>query len=75
MITVFILVMFLGTGDERRELKTHLRFYSVTECNFYAKELARRFGNYQDYDWLDRRDRVTLYCVPEEADPEDVRVY
>jgi len=75
MLTVFLLVMFLGTGDERREVKTNLRFYSVTECNFFARELARRYGNYQTIERMDHRDRVTTYCVPQEIDPDELRVY
>ena len=75
MTTVFLLMMFLGTGDERREVRTDLRFFSVTECNFFAKELARRYGNYVHRDWLDARDRVTVYCVPDIVDPATTKVY
>jgi hypothetical protein len=75
MLTVFLLMMFVGTGDERREVRTNLRFYSVTECNFFAKELARRYGNYAHRDWMDRRDRVTTYCVPDIIAPGEIEVY
>ena len=75
MLTVFLLVMYLGGGDDRRPVQTNLRFYSVTECNFFAKEMARRYGNYGHRDWLDARDRVTVYCVPDIVDPETTKVY
>lgn len=75
MVTVFLLVMYLGGGEDRRPVETNLRFYSVTECNFFAKELAKRFGNYRYSDLMDRRDRATLYCVPVSVDPNIVEVF
>ena len=75
MATVFLLVMYLGTGDERRAVQTNLHFWSVTECNFFAKELARRYGNYRYSDFMDRRDRVTIYCVPNTVDTTKVKVF
>mgnify|MGYP006908215179 FL=1 len=75
MLTVFLLVMYLGGGDDRRPVQTNLHFYSVTECNFFAKELAKRYGNYRYSDFMDKRDRATLYCIPVTVDPKVVEVF
>lgn len=76
MKTVFLLIMVLGTSDDtRREVDTHLRFYDLNRCNYFASELARRYGNYEVYNFINSKDRVTLYCVPEQVDPELVEVY
>ena len=65
MLTVFLLVMYMGVGEDRYPIQTNLRFYSVTECNFFAKQLAKRYGNY----------RATLYCMPVTVDPSKVEVF
>lgn len=75
MLTVFLLVMYMGVGEERQPIQTNLRFYSVTECNFFAKQLAKRYGNYSYLDLMDRRDRATLYCIPVTVDPKIVEVF
>lgn len=75
MVTVFVVMMFLGTDDDRREIDTNLRFFDLIECNWYAKELSKRYGNYTSYYYMDRRDRVTTYCVPIHVNPDEVKVY
>jgi len=75
MKVVFLLVMVLGTGEDRREVDTFLRFYNLNDCNWYAKELARRYGNYETHRFINSKDRTTLYCVPEQVNPEQVEVY
>ena len=75
MLTVFLLVMYMGVGEDRYPIQTNLRFYSVTECNFFAKQLAKRYGNYSYLDLMDRRDRATLYCMPVTVDPSKVEVF
>jgi len=67
-------MMFLGAGEERRQVDTYMRFYDLKECLYYAENLAKRYGNH-DYNFVMSQDRVILYCVPEEVNPELVRVY
>ena len=74
-IVAFSLVMFTGVGDARREVATNLVFYSVVDCQWYAKRLARQYGNYKYVDLVDPRDRITTYCIPKAVDPSKTRVY
>jgi hypothetical protein len=50
-------------------------FRSILDCNFYAAQVSKRYGNYSHTDWMDSRDRVTAYCVPKFINPDYVRVY
>ena len=64
MIHVFLLMMYLGTGDDRRLSSADMYFRDINTCNYFANRLAKRYGNYQYIDRIDPRDRVTVYCVP-----------
>ena len=75
MIHAFLLMVYLGSGDGRELISNDMYFQSIIECNFYAAELSRRYGNYKRIEELNPADRVTAYCVPRKVDPEIVRVY
>lgn len=75
MVDVFLLLVYLGTGDFRKLESGNMYFYSVTECNYFASQVSKRYGNYQYSQYLDAKDRVTAYCVPRKVDSEQVKVY
>ena len=75
MIHVFLLMVYLGVGDDRRLVSNTMYFHSVTECNFFASQVAKRYGNYVYKDYLDTRDRVTAYCLPKYVKKGSVEVY
>ena len=50
-------------------------FYDIKECNFFAKQVSKRYGNYGFVEYMDPKDRVTAYCVPKQVDPERIKVY
>jgi len=50
-------------------------FWNIERCNFFAKELSKRYGNYQYRNLVDPKDRVTAYCVPKYVNPDNVRIY
>lgn len=75
MTDVFLLLVYLGTGDLRRLESADLYFYSITECNYFASQVTKRFGNYSYKDYLDPKDRATAYCVPRRIDSKEVKVY
>jgi hypothetical protein len=75
MIHVFLLMVYLGTGDDRRLVSNTMYFYSVTECNFFASQISKRYGNYLYRDFIDSRDRVTAYCLPKHIIEGSVEVY
>ena len=43
---VFLLLVYLGTGDFRKLTSGDMYFRSIIECNFFAREAAKRYGNY-----------------------------
>ena len=61
MIHAFLLMVYLGIGDDRRLISGDMYFRDVRTCNFFAKELSKR---YSTYAVMDKRDRATAYCVP-----------
>lgn len=75
MIDAFLLLVYLGTGEFRKLDSADMYFYSVTECNYFASEVSKRYGNYGLSQYIDQKDRVTAYCVPRRVDPEIVKVY
>lgn len=75
MLDVFLLLVYLGTGDQRRLESANMYFRSIVTCNYFAKEVSRRYGNYKYLDYVPAKDRATAYCVPRVVDPEKVRVY
>jgi hypothetical protein len=75
MIHVFLLMVYLGTGDDRRLVSDTMYFRSVTECNFFASQVSKRYGNYTYRDYLDPRDKVTAYCLPKYIIEGSVEVY
>lgn len=75
MIHVFLLMVYLGTGDDRRLVSNTMYFRSVTSCNFFASQVTKRYGNFMYQDYLDSRDRATAYCVPVHVKEDSVEVY
>lgn len=75
MMDVFLLLVYLGTGEDRKLDSGNMHFYSIDRCNYFAKHISKRFGNYGYQQLLDKRDRVTSYCVPRNVDPKTTKVY
>ena len=64
MIHVFLLMMYLGTGDDRRLTSADMYFRNINTCNYFANRLSKRYGNYRYIDRMDSRYRVSVYCFP-----------
>jgi hypothetical protein len=75
VIDAFLLLVYLGTGDFRKLESGDMHFQSITECNYFASQVSKRYGNYTSSQYIDQKDRVTAYCVPRRVDPEIVKVY
>ncbi len=75
MMDVFLLLVYLGVGEDRRIESNKMHFRDLTECNFFARNLSKRYGTHRDMRYIDKRDRVTAYCVPKRVDPSRVKVY
>jgi hypothetical protein len=75
LVHVFLLMVYLGVGDDRRLISNDMYFRDLNDCNWYAKNIAKRYGNYGYIDRMDSRDRVTAYCLPKYVDENSVRIY
>jgi hypothetical protein len=72
---VFLLLVYLGTGDTRQLTSNDMYFASIDDCNYFASQVSKRYGNYKYYTYLDPKDRVTAYCVPKYVDKSKTRIY
>ena len=72
---VFLLVVYLGTGDVRKPASNDMYFWDINRCNYFAEKVTKRYGNYHYRDYVDEEDRVTAYCIPKYVNPENVRIY
>lgn len=75
MVHAFLLLVYLGTGDSRSLISGDMYFYDIVECNWYAKQVSKRYGNYRYRDNIPPEDRVTAYCVPKHIKKDSVRIY
>ncbi len=67
--------MYLGAGDGRYLSSSDMYFASIDRCNYFAGQLAKRYGNYQHSDYLAPADRVTTYCIPKLIKKGSIEVY
>lgn len=72
---LFLLLVWLGTGDGRYLTSNDMYFRSIDRCNYFAAEVSRRFGSSPDIRYNHPDDQVTAYCVPKYVDTSKVRVY
>jgi len=72
---VFLLLVYLGTGDTRSLISNDMYFEDINRCNYFASKISQRYGNYRYYDHIDPRDRVTAYCVPKNIEKGSVTTY
>ena len=75
MIDAFLLMVYLGTGEFRKLESGNMYFYSVTECNYFASQVSKRYGNCGSSSLIDPKDRVTAYCIPRQVDAKVTKVY
>ena len=61
---VFLLVVFLGVGEDKKMVSNDLYFRDLNECVWYAQTLHKQGKT------------ITAYCLPKLiADGSDVKVY
>ena len=75
MIHVFLLLVYLGTGDSRKLTSGDMYFRDINDCNYFASRVTKAYGNYQYSAYIDPKDRVTAYCVPKYINKDSVRIY
>ena len=72
---VFLLLVYLGTGDARTLTSSDMFFASIERCNFFASRITKTYGNYNYSAFIDPKDRVTAYCIPKYINTEKEEVY
>lgn len=72
---VFLLLVYLGTGDLRKIVSGDMYFASINDCQYYASRISQTHGNYRYRDFIDPKDRVTAYCLPKLIEKGSVEVY
>ena len=75
MLHVFLLLLYLGHGDSKRLVSGDMYFYSILDCNWYAEQLTKRYGNYGYADRIPPELKATAYCEPRYIKQGSVEVY
>jgi len=75
MTHVFLLLVYLGTGEFRTLTSNDMYFYNINDCLYFASRVSKQYGNYKYNGYVDTKDRVTAYCVPKYINTQNVRVY
>jgi len=70
VVHVFVLLVYLGLGDARVLESGDMYFRTLATCNWYAREIVRRYGHTTNAD-----DYGVAYCVPRLVDTDKVQVY
>ena len=75
MIHVFLLLLYIGQGDGKKLVSGDMYFYSITDCNWYAAQLTKRYGNFKYYNQVPPELKATAYCEPRYLEKGSVTVY
>jgi len=70
VVHVFALVLYIGIADDRKLVSDDMLFRSIETCNYYAREIVRRYGYHSN-----TKDFGVAYCVPRLVDPDKARIY
>jgi len=70
VVHVFALVLYIGIANDRKLVSDDMLFRKLEACNYYAREIVRRYGYHSN-----TKDFGVAYCVPRLVDPDKVRIY
>ncbi len=74
MLTVFVLTVYMGLGEDKKLIHDKMLFRSLVDCQWYAARVVKTYGNYEFY--RAGTDKITAYCLPVEIpDNSDRRLY
>jgi len=74
MLTVFVLTVYMGLGEDKKLIHDKMLFESLIDCQWYASRIVKTYGNYEFY--RAGTDKITAYCLPLEIpDDTDQRLY
>jgi hypothetical protein len=75
MIHVFVLLLFIGQGDGKQLVSGDMYFYDIKDCNWYAAQLVKRYGNYKYNHRIPQNLKATAYCEPRYIQKDSLEVY
>ena len=64
MITVFVLMVYIGLGENQKLHSDKMIFRSLVDCQWYAKRIVKVYGNYGST--RAGTQKITAYCLPKE---------
>jgi len=74
MLTVFVLTVYMGLGEDKKLIHDKMLFESLIDCQWYASRIVKTYGNYDFY--RAGTDKITAYCLPVEIpNNTDQRLY
>ena len=74
MLTVFVLTVYMGLGEDKTLIHDKMLFRSLVDCQWYAARVVKTYGNYEFY--RAGTDKITAYCLPVEIpNNSDRRLY
>ena len=61
MIHAFLLVFLLGDVNQEG---VPMYFRNIHDCNYFASQLTKQYGNYNYYNSVPNKHKATAYCKP-----------
>lgn len=66
---VFVLILVVGG----KTVSNDMHFWSIDRCNYFAKQLTKRYGNYSYNNQIPQELKATAYCEPRLVDTTKVQ--
>ena len=60
MIHAFLLIVVLG----EKTISNDMYFRNLNDCNYFASQIVKRYGNYDHMDYVPKKHRSLAYCKP-----------
>jgi hypothetical protein len=60
MIHAFLLIVVLGDST----ISNNMYFRNVNDCNYFASQIVKRYGNFGTIDFVPKKHRALAYCKP-----------
>ena len=73
MIHAFMLVLIVG--GQNVSTGAPMYWTNVETCNWYARQIVKRYGNYKYYHNIPRELKATSYCTPVYIDRNTATLY
>lgn len=72
MVHAFMLVILLGNVVQKG---APMYFYNINDCNYFASNVVKRYGNYKYSSLVPEEHKATAYCKVVYLDPSRTKIY